>query len=107
MVFADNKSHHFRYVYANGFGFQGGPNEMTLTFGFKGNPLESDDSTIQEVGVIMLPSLVKLIAKTLTEIVAHIEKTNNSEIPFDASKMEELKKVLELSTAATSSPLPS
>ncbi len=55
----------------------------------------------------MLPSLVKLIAKTLTEIVAHIEKTNNSEIPFDASKMEELKKVLELSTAATSSPLPS
>jgi hypothetical protein len=103
MSIIGNRSQYFRHIYSNGFGLQTGGNEVILSFGFKDNPQAKDEEITNEVAVVMLPSTLKFLARSLTKLVDFIEKTGGTEIPIDETKLTAMDQAYSEAISATAS----
>jgi len=91
---SENKSPLFRYTFCNGFGVQSNGSEIILFFGVKEDPQNPKQDFLKEVGVIMLPSTMKVLAKTLNGLVALFERAAGAEIAVDQNRLDEIEKQL-------------
>lgn len=102
-------SRDFRNVYANGISFVLGDNDFRLTFGLS----EVGDPTkiIEHTAVYLTHKMLKVLARSTTELVAHYEKMSGETIPFDEEREVRFKSSLdeaaEAIASATSLPQPS
>jgi hypothetical protein len=90
----NEKSKEFRYVYSNAIGIQFNGQELYLTVGIRGDLGVDDGSFTEEVTVIMSPTAAKMLANTLSTLIASAEKTSGSVIPVDNNKSKEIQEAI-------------
>ena len=78
----------------------------SLKLGFSGDGskisfgvIDSDGKALDQVGVTMNLRTTKMLAAMLTEAINSFEATSGVNVPFDESKIDELKKIIKASQA--------
>lgn len=95
----NQKSKDFRFVYANGLAIQFG-NEVMMLFGIREDQSVSGEDMLEEVGIVMTPMTAKALAISLSKTIDHFERSNNVQIPVDASKMGSIDEMLKAADLA-------
>lgn len=84
-------------VFANEISFTFSDNECQLKFSVQGQP------SIVQAHIGMTHKTAKVLSKILSAILEDFENTTGTEIPFDTTKLDDIKKVLEAKRASDSS----
>jgi hypothetical protein len=90
----NSRSSEFRYIYANGIAASFTGNEAVLVFGLKENPADPPSGMREEVGVIMVPLVMKTLAVTLTKIVEDFESKAGQVLPVEPAVLSALDKAI-------------
>lgn len=98
----NSRSQDFRFVFANSIGFAFTDNESRVLFGIN-EDAASDDSILEQVGVVMTHKTLKLLGTLINEMIGHYERTTGNEIPIDQGKLEEIRRVIESSQGDSTS----
>jgi hypothetical protein len=102
MVFADmpnTRAPDFRFIFANTFAIQFTANESQIKFGVAEDAAKPDDSVIEQVGIVLTPAGVKLLARLLSTTVDNFERDAGVSIPVPTS--DEINAIVRQGTQVT------
>jgi len=81
----------FRYIYANGYSISVNGQDVFIRFGIKDGP---EDTSYEQLGIVMNPSTAKLLGILLAKTFQMIEQSSGTEIPVDQSKVQALENTI-------------
>jgi hypothetical protein len=100
----NSRTNDFRYVFSNTFRIQFTPNEMTVGFAISEDPLNANDSLLEQVAVIITPSGAKLLGRLLSTTIADYERETGTVVPIPNGSFESIDKIVRDGKVVVSQP---